>query len=99
MREASRRALPSNRIAETRAFAITVRNAKREPVGIVVEDQVPVSTTDGIEVDDVRLSDGAERERETGLVRRRPALAPGETRTLDLRYTIWHPHDWHVALE
>ena len=75
---------------ETRAYRITVRNTKPEPIDLTVDDQVPISRTNQITVEDVSAP-GAERDEATGRLRWQFTLKPGESRTLDFRYTVRHP--------
>ena len=75
---------------EGRAFRISLRNTRSEPVGLTLYDQIPVSTDSRIEVS---LTDagGAELNPETGKLTYRLTLQPNESRTLAFRYEIRYP--------
>lgn len=82
---------------ETRGFVLEVRNAKRRAVELVIQDQVPVSTNEAIEV---RVeADGAEVDDDTGLLTWRLTLPPGATERLPFSYTVRYPRDERVVLE
>lgn len=85
----SRKSLGSNQ-REGRAYRISLRNTRQEPVSLTVFDQIPVSTDSRIEVS---LADGggAEVNSETGKLTYRVTLQPGESRALTFRYEIKYP--------
>ena len=87
-----------NRQTATRAFSIEVRNTKRVPVTIVVDDQVPVSTTEQIDVREVEAG-GAAYDAATGRLRWRLDLAPGEAETLRFGYEVRYPKNRRITLE
>lgn len=93
----SKRLIGSNR-TETKQFEITVRNNKRTPVAILLQDQFPVSTNKDIEVDD-QMAPGASVDKETGLANWNITLTPGEEKKLSLRYSVKYPKDRKVVLE
>ena len=94
----STRQLLGKNQTERLAFDIEVRNNRPSPVRIVVEDQVPVSTNERIEVKS-DIGDNAELDAETGLVRWRLALPPSASETLALQYSVKYPKGERVALE
>lgn len=82
---------------EMHAFDIAVRNNKRIPVDLVVQDQVPLSTDEQIDVD-ADLSDDGVLDEDTGIVTWRMHLPPGGSKTLSLRYSVSYPKDRDIAL-
>ena len=90
--------LLGSRREETLGFEIEVRNTKRQPIAIVVEDQVPRSTDDRIDVD-LEERGGADFDDETGILRWRLGVAAGETERVRFRYEVTHPRDRRVVLE
>ena len=93
----SKRVLGSNK-TETYSFLITVRNNKSTPVRITVNDQMPVSSNSGIEVDAVELS-GGKHNSQTGEIRWNLEIKPQETRQLIMTYSVKYPKDKTVILE
>jgi len=78
------------------AYRITAENRKGRPVRLHVLDHLPVSRTDRIQVEVVRVSpepaqkdvDGRE-----GVLRWELALSPGEKKTIDLEFTVRYPRE------
>jgi uncharacterized protein (TIGR02231 family) len=93
----SRKVLGSNK-TETYSFLITVRNNKANPVMITINDQIPLSTNSGIEVNAVELS-GGKLDAQTGKVTWDVSVKPAETRQLILTYSVKYPKDKKVILE
>ncbi|RNC80046.1 MAG: mucoidy inhibitor MuiA family protein [Balneola sp.] len=79
-----------NKTRELFTYEITVRNTKSEPVSITVEDQIPVSTNEEIQVSTKELSNGDLNE-DTGIIDWKLDIAPGEVKTLRLSYELEYP--------
>jgi uncharacterized protein (TIGR02231 family) len=93
----SRRVLGSNK-TETYSFLITIRNNKPTPVRITVNDQIPISSNSGIEVDAAELS-GGKHNTQTGAIKWDLEIKPQETRQLILTYSVKYPKDKTIILE
>jgi hypothetical protein len=93
----AKRLIGANR-TETKAFEITVRNNKRIPVTVIIQDQFPVSVNKEIEVDEQKAPD-AQWDRETGLFTWSLSVAPGEEKKLSSSYRVRYPKDRKVVLE
>lgn len=93
----SKRTLGSNK-TETYSFLITLRNNKNSAIRIAVNDQIPVSTNSGIEVNAVELT-GAQYNPQTGGVKWDLDLKPQENRQLILTYSVKYPKDKTIILE
>jgi len=93
----SRKVLGSNK-TETYSFLITVRNNKTIPIRITVNDQIPISSNSGIEVDAVELS-GGKHNSQTGEIKWDLEIKPQETRQLILTYSVKYPKDKTIILE
>jgi uncharacterized protein (TIGR02231 family) len=93
----SRKVLGSNK-TETYSFLITVRNNKINPVRITVNDQIPISSNSGIEVNAVELS-GGKYNPQTGEIKWDLEIKPQETRQLILTYSVKYPKDKTIILE
>lgn len=93
----SKKFIGSNR-TETKEFETAVRNNKKIPVTIIVEDQFPVSTNKEIDVQETKAPD-AQVERETGITTWNLTLQPGQEKKLQLRYEVKYPKDKRVVLE
>jgi hypothetical protein len=93
----SKRFIGSNK-TETKSYEITVRNNKRVPVTLNVTDQVPVSVTKEINVDDIKAPE-AEIDKETGIATWNITLQPGDEKKLQISYSVKYPKDKKVVLE
>jgi len=98
VREFTRRSFVGAKKTETRTYRILVRNAKAQPIKIVVYDQIPVSRNKEIEVTPVQLS-GGELRSETGQVTWTLQLAPGEQKELLLQYEVRYPKGMNLKVE
>lgn len=83
---------------DIRGFEITVRNNKKVPVNLTLQDQIPVPVNKDISVDPVEISGGS-LEKQTGKITWNLKLAPSESKTLRLVYEVKYPKDRQVVLE
>lgn len=82
-----------NNIRETRGYTIEVRNTKKQPVTLVIEDQFPVSRNKDIEVL-LAEGHGAEVTLSNGRLRWTLTLNPSETKKLQFQFEVKYPKDW-----
>ncbi len=73
-------------------WTIECRNTKDQPVDMVINDQLPVSTNEDIEVEPLELS-GALYDKEKGYLEWKTRLAPGERITKKVRFSIKYPKE------
>ncbi|GAA0871802.1 DUF4139 domain-containing protein [Gangjinia marincola] len=92
-----RRTIGSNKV-DSRAFEITVRNKKSQPVDLILYDQIPVSTRNEIEIEAEELS-GGKLDESTGKVTWQLKLPAGEQTKLTLSYEVKYPKREKVILE
>ena len=83
-------------VRETFAYNITVRNTRKEPVTIVLQDQQPVSNDKDIELED-KDTGGSDYDEATGLMKWTMKLAPNESKKLAFGYTVKYPKGKIVA--
>lgn len=79
-----------NRVRETHAWEITIRNTRNSAVDVIIEDQVPLSGDSSINIS-VQGRSGAEHDQDTGKLIWNLSLEPNETRTLVFEYRIEYP--------
>lgn len=96
--ENSERSFFRNRVTQTIAHEITVRNTKGYPIEIEVLDQIPVSIRDQIEVSATELS-GGELSPDTGIVSWKMRIPPSASETLELVYEVRYPSGQNIRLE
>jgi uncharacterized protein (TIGR02231 family) len=80
------------------SFLITVRNNKTNPVKITLNDQIPVSSNSGVNVDPVELSEG-KLDQLTGEIKWDLEIKSQETKQIVLTYSVKYPKDKTVILE
>ncbi len=87
-----------NKKVETIAWTIEVRNKKSHPISLTIQDQIPVSIINEI---DVKLLEegGAEYDEERGFLSWKLALAPSQAIELNFKYQVKHPGKRRVVLE
>jgi uncharacterized protein (TIGR02231 family) len=103
VRREKRREYTSTRIigankTEIYSFLITIRNNKGNPVRIVVNDQIPVSSNSSITVEAEELS-GGRLDTVTGSVKWDLEVKSQETRELILTYSVKYPKNLNIILE
>jgi len=81
---------------QTFTYLITIRNTKRESIALNVKDQYPISTESDVEVE-LLENNGAETNKETGMLNWQLKLAPNETKILKLSYSIKAPKNKIVS--
>ncbi|MDR2467050.1 MAG: mucoidy inhibitor MuiA family protein [Prevotellaceae bacterium] len=77
-------------ITETREWDLTVHNRKRQPIRIIVEDQLPVSTGKEIKIEALNISN-AETDDDTGKLTWVFELKPAESRSMNVKYSVRYP--------
>jgi hypothetical protein len=82
---------------ESKQYEIAVRNTKKSSITIRIEDQIPVTVSKEIDVQDVSAAE-AQINKETGIVTWNITLQPGEEKKLKLSYSIKYPKDKRVVL-
>ena len=79
-----------NKTETIRAWKIIVKNNKRQDISMILFDQIPVSTTQEIEVNTENLSGGV-LDNETGEVKWKFNLKSAQKNELELRYKVKYP--------
>lgn len=92
----SRKLIASNQV-QTLTWLITVENTQNQPIAIQVQDQLPVSIDNSIEVSAEKLSGG--KMNDNGIVTWTLNLQPGEKRELLLQYKVKSPKGNRLIVE
>lgn len=80
----------SSKNEKTFGFDFTVRNAKDKAIKLIVEDRVPVSNDEDIEIE-IKNKSGAEYNAKTGIIKWVIELKPGEKTEKQLVYSVTAP--------
>jgi uncharacterized protein (TIGR02231 family) len=75
---------------ETYAYEMVVKNNRKAPITIEIQDQLPVSKQSDIEVETIETSK-AELDVPTGKLKWNLTLAPGESKKISLSFSIKYP--------
>lgn len=92
----SRKLIASNQV-QTLTWLITIENTQNQPTTIQVQDQLPVSIDNSIEVSAEKLSGG--KMNDNGIVTWTLNLQPGEKRELLLQYKVKSPKGNRLIVE
>lgn len=87
-----------NKKMETKAVEIEVRNKKKQPINLVVEDHFPVALTNQIEVKSGNYK-GAALQRDTKILQWQLRLAPSQTKKLTFDYSVKYPKYQRLVLD
>lgn len=97
VKEQSGTKMLSSRQVQDFVYEITVRNNKKEPVSIVVEDQIPLSSNTDIEII-LNNKDGAQLDAEKGKLSWKLQLKANESKKIRFSYTIKSAKDQTVLM-
>ncbi len=79
-------------VREAYAYNIQVRNTRKEPITLIVQDQLPVSNDKDIVVED-KETGGAEYDELTGMMKWNMQLNANEAKKVAFGFTIKYPKD------
>jgi uncharacterized protein (TIGR02231 family) len=82
----------SSKKEQTFTYDITIRNNKKEMVDLLLKDQYPLSSDKEIEIE-LKESDGAKINTETGILTWNLKLKPNETKVIRISYKVKYPKD------
>ncbi len=82
----------------TYAYEIIVKNNRKAPIVIDVEDQLPVSQSSDITVETIEISKG-DLNPLTGKVKWTLTIEPGETKKINLSFSVKYPRNKTVQLK
>ena len=83
----------------TLTYRLTIRNNKREAVMVSLQEPYPVSTAKDIVVElSDKSSQWTENNTEKGILKYEIELGAGESKEIDVCYTIKYPKDWKINL-
>ncbi|MBC6109110.1 DUF4139 domain-containing protein [Pedobacter fastidiosus] len=77
-------------------YLIKIRNTKKESIDLSLKDQYPLSTESDIEIELLENS-GAEVNKENGMLSWQLKIAPNETKTIKLSYSVKAPKSRIIA--
>jgi ribosomal protein L29 len=95
LRDFSKRNFLGDRKSDSRAYEIKIRNKKKTPINIVVEDQIPLTTDKSIEIESEAKN--ASIDATTGkVIWRINALKPSGEQKMQVQYTVRYPKEMNL---
>jgi len=83
---------------ETYAYEINIKNNRKAPIQIEINDQLPISQQSDITVEEIELSK-AEKNAITGKLTWKLTLQPDELRKINLAFSIKHPKSQKITIQ
>jgi hypothetical protein len=83
---------------DSRQYEISIHNSKRVPINITVVDQIPVSISKDIVVEDATAKE-AKLDKETGIATWALALPPSQEKKVEISYHVKYPKDKYLVLD
>lgn len=94
----AKKQLIGNKKMETKAIEIEIRNKKKQPINLVIEDHFPVAVTNEIEVK-IGQYKGANLEESTKILKWELKIEPEKTRKIGFGYSVKYPKRSRVVLD
>jgi hypothetical protein len=88
----------SGKKTDSRAYEITIRNKKRLPINITIEDQIPLSTNKEIEIEN-QTTPTAQINETTGKTTWKLEIKPTEEKKLKIQYSVKYPKEQIIRLD
>ena len=98
VKEFSKKQILSDKKSASATYEISVRNNKKFPINIVIEDQLPISTDKDITVEN-QSYDGAQYDETTGKVTWKLSIEPAKEKKQKLSYTVKYPKTYKVQID
>ena len=98
IKEYNNKKIFGNTTKETFAFEMAIKNNRKTPVHIEVQDQLPISTQSDITVEAIETSK-AEYDSKTGKVTWIYTLQPGDVKKITFSYSIKYPKNTNIQLQ
>lgn len=98
VKDFSKKQILSDKKSVATAFDISIRNNKKFPIHLVLEDQIPLSTDKDITIENPSY-DGATLNESTGKLTWKMDIAPAKDKKLKLSYTVKYPKTYRVQID
>ena len=97
VKDFSKKQMLSDKKSVSTGYDITIRNNKKFPINITVEDQIPISTDKDITIENTAF-DGGKLDETTGKVTWKVNAEPTKEKKLNISYTLKYPKTYRVAI-
>ena len=78
-------------------YQTTIRNLKKQPINIIVEDQLPISNNKEVEIFDSEINNG-NLNKENGQIQWRKTISPGQDQKITLKYSVKYPKSGYIEI-
>jgi len=97
IKDSTAKQLIGSKVKYIRAYEIVVRNNKKLPIEIIIEDQLPISQQKEIEVTEIEVGNG-KIDPDTKIVTWRYDILPNQTVKTKLKFVVKSPKELNLAL-
>jgi len=94
----SKKQFIGNKKMESKAIEIEIRNKKKQPINLIIEDHLPIAVTDAIEVK-IGSFKGASIEKDSKILKWELQIAPEQTQQIGFDYSVKYPKRNRVVLD
>jgi len=98
IKDFSKRQILSDKKSVSTEYEITIRNNKKFPININIEDQIPISTDKDITIENPTY-EGAELDAPTGKLTWKLNLPATKDKKLKLSYTVKYPKTYRIQID
>jgi uncharacterized protein (TIGR02231 family) len=98
VKDFSKRQILSDKKSVSTGYEITIRNNKKYPININIEDQIPISTDNNITIENPTY-EGAELDAPTGKLTWKFNLPAAKDKKLKLSYTVKYPKTYRIQID
>jgi uncharacterized protein (TIGR02231 family) len=98
VKDFSKRQILSDKKSVSTEYEITIRNNKKFPVNINIEDQIPISTDNNITIENPTY-EGAELDAPTGKLTWKLNLPATKDKKIKLLYTVKYPKSYRIQID
>jgi hypothetical protein len=98
VKDFSKRTFFGDKKVVTRNWELVVRNNKKQPINVVLEDQFPISSQNEVEIDKQEYNE-AKLDDETGKLTWTLLLSPSTEKKVSFKYTVKYPKNYSIVLE
>jgi hypothetical protein len=96
LKDNSSKQLIGNKKTDEKGYQISIKNLKKQPVNLLVEDQLPLSTLEEILITPLELNNG-EFDQNTGSIKWPIRIESQKEKTIVFRYSIKYPKGFQIS--
>lgn len=98
LKQYSKSQLIGNKKTDSFNYEISARNLKKQPINLIIEDQIPLSNNKEVEVFDKETTQ-AEINLQSGKVTWKLNIEPSTEKKVNLKYSVKYPKNGYIEIE